>query len=47
MGGAPKSIEDGAKIPVRLAVGDIGNSSGDFWQNDNNTDTGDGHISEW
>ena len=47
MGKPPKSIEEGARIPVRCAVGDIGGSSGDFWENDSNTDTADGHASKW
>lgn len=47
IGDAPKSLTDGAKIPVRLAVGDCKNATGQFWENPNVTDTGDGDISVW
>ena len=43
----PKSIEDGAKIPVRLAIGNIDGATGEFWENPSNSDTGDGQVSVW
>src|ERR1700761_223743 len=33
IGRAPKTAEDGAKIPVRLALDDIGSVSGAYWAN--------------
>lgn len=38
---------DGAKIPVKLAIGDIGDVSGGYWANDSIIDTGDGKLREW
>ncbi len=29
-----KTIDEGAKTPVLLALGDIGESVGEFWQNE-------------
>lgn len=46
LGQPPKSLEDGAKIPVRLAVGDI-KESGKYWGNDDVFGTGDGKIQPW
>jgi carbonyl reductase 1 len=39
--------EDGAKIPLRLAFKDIGNTSGRFWENDSISSTAEGKIREW
>jgi len=47
IGDAPKSLADGAKIPCRLAVGDIENKTGEFWENSSVTATGDGQVSTW
>lgn len=46
VGSPPKSLEDGAKIPVRLAVGDV-KDSGKYWSNPSISGTGDGRICEW
>ncbi|KAJ6120329.1 hypothetical protein N7523_004609 [Penicillium sp. IBT 18751x] len=46
-GQPPKSVEDGAKIPLRLAIGDIGHVSGRYWANDSVASTGDGKIQDW
>ncbi|KAJ5677358.1 Short-chain dehydrogenase/reductase SDR [Penicillium maclennaniae] len=35
------STEDGARIPLRLAIGDIGQVSGRYWANDSVASTGD------
>ena len=43
----PKSIEDGAKVPVKLATGDIQRVSGEFWENPSVSNTGDGEVSVW
>jgi carbonyl reductase 1 len=42
-----KDPMDGAKIPVKLAIGDIGDVSGGYWANDSIVDTGDGELREW
>jgi carbonyl reductase 1 len=47
IGRAPKSVEDGAKIPVRLAVGDIGNVTGRYWANESVRGKGEGEVREW
>ncbi|KAJ6189137.1 hypothetical protein N7519_004045 [Penicillium mononematosum] len=43
-GQPPKSIDEGARIPVRLAIGDIGNISGRYWANDSVASTGHGKV---
>lgn len=47
VGEGGKSPEDGAKIPVRLAIGDIGEISGRYWANDGVENTADGEVQEW
>lgn len=42
-----KDPMEGAKIPVKLAIGDIGDVSGGYWANDSIVDTGDGTLREW
>ncbi|KAF2085886.1 NAD(P)-binding protein [Saccharata proteae CBS 121410] len=42
-----KTIEEGARIPVRLATGDIGGVSGRYWGNPSIMDTGYGDVVEW
>jgi len=43
----PKSVDEGARIPVRLAVGDAQNVSGAFWENKSISDKGWGMVSTW
>lgn len=38
---------DGAKIPIRLAFGDIDGVTGRYWGNPSIADTGDGKVMEW
>jgi carbonyl reductase 1 len=47
LGKPPKTLEQGARIPVRLAIGDIGKESGRYWGNDGVFDTGDGKAIHW
>ncbi len=47
VGSGGKKPVDGARIPIRLAVGDIGAVSGKCWANPSVTDTGDGEVREW
>ena len=47
VGEPPKSPQEGAKIPVRLAFGDVGGATGKFWANEDNSSTGDGDIKDW
>ncbi|KAJ6163338.1 hypothetical protein N7497_003317 [Penicillium chrysogenum] len=42
--GQPPSLLEGARIPVRLAIGDIGNISGRYWANDSVASTGHGKV---
>jgi carbonyl reductase 1 len=42
-----KTPEQGAKIPVRLAVGDVGGVSGKFWANGDMRSVKDGEVLEW
>ena len=41
------SIEERAKIPVRLAIGDIGGISGRYWANDSVASAADGKVQDW
>lgn len=41
------SIEEGARIPLRLAVSDIGQVSGRYWANDSVASTGNGTVQDW
>ena len=47
IGHAPKTPEDGAKIPVRLAFGDIGGATGKYWANASVRNKGEGEVQEW
>jgi len=47
VGSAPKKPEEGAKIPVRLAVGNVGGVSGKYWANDSIRGIGEGKVQEW
>ncbi|PSK35108.1 hypothetical protein B9Z65_1691 [Elsinoe australis] len=47
MGQPPKTPEEGARIPVRLAVGDLGGVTGRYWGNDGIADRGEGKVQEW
>jgi len=43
----PKTPEEGARIPVRLALGDLGGVTGKYWANDSIRGRGDGEVQEW
>jgi carbonyl reductase 1 len=47
IGRAPKTPEDGAKIPVRLALGDIGDVTGRYWANSSVRSKEEGEVQEW
>lgn len=47
IGRPPKTPEDGAKIPVKLAVGDIGDVTGEYWGNDSVRSKEDGKVQPW
>ncbi|KAF8849677.1 NAD(P)-binding protein [Acephala macrosclerotiorum] len=47
VGRPPKNLEEGARVPVRLAFGELQGTTGKFWANEKITDTGDGEIREW
>ncbi|KAJ6017849.1 Short-chain dehydrogenase/reductase SDR [Penicillium sp. IBT 35674x] len=46
-GQPPKFVQEGAGVPLRLAVGDIGQVSGRYWANDSVASTGHGKVSDW
>lgn len=47
MGKAPKTPDDGARIPVRLALDDLKGVIGRYWGNDTVFDKGKGNVQEW
>lgn len=46
-GDGGKDPMDGAKIPVKLAIGHIGDVSGGYWANESITNTDDGRLMAW
>lgn len=42
-----KTNEEGAKVPLKLAVGDIGQVSGKYWENESVYSKGSGRVAEW
>ena len=38
---------DGAKIPIRLGFGNIGDVTGRYWGNPSIADSGNGQVMEW
>jgi carbonyl reductase 1 len=47
VGKPPKTAEQGARIPVKLAVGNLGGVNGRYWANDSVSGTGEGKVQEW
>ncbi|KAL2174072.1 uncharacterized protein P884DRAFT_302857 [Thermothelomyces heterothallicus CBS 202.75] len=45
-GPPPKTPEEGARIPLHLAFGDIGDVTGRYWANDSTADTGVGKVQQ-
>ncbi|KAK5118435.1 hypothetical protein LTR62_002949 [Meristemomyces frigidus] len=43
----PKTAEEGARIPVRLAFGDMGGVTGRYWANGSIRGKGEGEVQEW
>ncbi|KAI1374173.1 hypothetical protein F4677DRAFT_427422 [Hypoxylon crocopeplum] len=43
----PKTPDEGATIPMRLAFGDIEGVSGRYWANDSVSDKGEGKVQPW
>ncbi|RAL07192.1 NAD(P)-binding protein, partial [Aspergillus homomorphus CBS 101889] len=43
----PKFGEEGARIPVRLAIGKIGRVNGRYWANDSVASMADGRVQDW
>ncbi|KAK5111627.1 hypothetical protein LTR85_011805 [Meristemomyces frigidus] len=43
----PKTPEEGARIPVRLAFEDLGGVTGRYWANDSIRGKGEGEVQEW
>ncbi|KAJ5972565.1 uncharacterized protein N7479_002483 [Penicillium vulpinum] len=46
-GQPPKSVEHGARIPLRLAIGEIEEISGRYWANDSVASAGSGKVQDW
>lgn len=46
-GTPPKTVQEGARVPIKLAFGDVKGVTGKFWANEIITDTGDGKVREW
>ncbi|KAL6711549.1 hypothetical protein ACN47E_004483 [Coniothyrium glycines] len=46
-GKPPKTSEEGARVPLHLAFGDIGNVSGRYWANDSVSGKGSGKVQDW
>lgn len=46
-GKPPKTVEDGAKIPIRVGFGDIGGVTGKYWANDDIGGKGEGKVQKW
>lgn len=47
MGKPGKTTEEGARIPFRLAVGDIEGQTGKYWGNPGVSDKGEGEVRPW
>lgn len=47
IGRPPKTVEEGARIPVRLAVGDIEGVTGRYWANDTPRSRESGKVQDW
>lgn len=43
----PKTPQEGARVPLRLAFGDLGGVSGKYWENESVTSKGEGNPSDW
>lgn len=43
----PKTEEEGARIPVRLALGDLRGVTGAYWANDGVRSREEGRVQEW
>lgn len=39
--------EEGARVPLRLGFGDIGDTTGRYWANDQIWDKGEGKVRDW
>lgn len=42
-----KTNAEGAKVPLKLAIDDIGGVSGKYWENGSVHDKGSGRVAEW
>ena len=47
IGKAPKTPAEGAKVPVRVAFGDIGGVTGAYWANASVRSREEGEVQEW
>lgn len=47
VGKPPKTVEEGAKVPVRLAVGEVRGRSGEYWAEESVFGRGQGEVRSW
>lgn len=47
MGSAPKTPEEGARVPIHLAFDNLEGVTGRYWANDSISGTGHGKVQEW
>ena len=43
----PKSLEEGVRIPLRLAMGEVDGVSGEYWANSSVSSTAEGSVQDW
>ncbi|KAH8082353.1 hypothetical protein HD553DRAFT_71696 [Filobasidium floriforme] len=47
IGKPPKSLEEGARVPLNIALKDIGGTTGKYWANSSVSGTGEGQVQKW
>jgi carbonyl reductase 1 len=40
-------VEEGARVPLKLALEDIDGTTGKYWANDSISGTGSGKVQKW
>lgn len=47
IGRPPKTPEEGARVPFRVAFGELGGATGRYWANDGVRSREEGKVQEW
>ena len=47
IGRPPKTAEEGARVPFRVAFGELGGVTGRYWANDSVRSREEGRVQEW